>query len=90
MPIARYFIGEPAEEGGAFLAFAPARDLSQEEYDALPDYAKKAVDGSDLYRKTKPKEQSKPARAPADTEGVIPQDAVQEPQKAEKAEGGDS
>jgi hypothetical protein len=33
--IVRYWVGE---EGGAFYAGVPARDLTQEEYDALPTY----------------------------------------------------
>jgi hypothetical protein len=68
--IARYWVGE---EGGAFYAGVPARDLTQEEYDALPTYQQLEVDGSNLYRKTRPSEKKqaeaeKPVAAPKEPE----------------------
>jgi hypothetical protein len=53
MTIARHY-DESKNPNGAFIPGVPLRDLEQEEYDALSDTEKAAVDGSDIYRKTKP------------------------------------
>jgi hypothetical protein len=73
--IARYWVGE---EGGAFYAGVPARDLTQEEYDALPTYQQLEVDGSNLYRKTRPPEAKK---ADKQAEAEKPVAAPKEPEK---------
>lgn len=53
MSIARYY-NEDNNPHGAAIPGVPLRDLTQEEYDALPDMEKASVDASELYRKTKP------------------------------------
>ncbi len=53
MSIARYY-NEDSNPHGASIPGVPLRDLTQEEYDALPDMEKASVDASELYRKTKP------------------------------------
>lgn len=53
--IARYYDAEKNPKDERFFAQIPLRDLTQEEWDALPDHLKRSADASDLYRKTKPR-----------------------------------
>lgn len=53
MAIARHY-DESKNPYGSFLPGVPLRDLTDEEYDALTDADKAAVDASPMYRKTKP------------------------------------
>ena len=57
--IARYF--DPSKDEGGYLPGVPLRDLSQEEYDALPEWLQRSVDINPMYRKTPTREPSKPA-----------------------------
>jgi hypothetical protein len=50
MAAARYY-DESKSEGGS-LPGVPLRDLSQEEFDALPGWLQQSVDASPMYRKT--------------------------------------
>lgn len=51
MATARYYDEEKA--GGQFFPGVPARDLEDEEYDALPKWLQKSIDDSPMYRKSK-------------------------------------
>lgn len=54
MATARYYNEDRAEGGAQHIYGVPARDLTDDEYEALPDHLKQQVDGSPLYRKTAP------------------------------------
>ncbi len=57
--VARYY--EPAKNPDrAFLSGVPLRDLSDDEWEALPQHLQRSVDALEFYRKTKP-----PSAAPA-------------------------
>lgn len=51
--IARYYDAEKNTDGGS-LPGVPLRDLSEDEFTALPVWVQESVDASPLYRKTKP------------------------------------
>lgn len=51
-PIARYYDASKNEAGG-YLPGVPLRDLTQDEYDALPAWIQASIDASGFYRKTK-------------------------------------
>lgn len=73
MPIAMYY-DEEKNEGEQFIPGVPLADMTEEQYEALPDWLKQSVDESPLYRKTKPKGWKAPAEAapepePAPAEG---------------------
>lgn len=38
----------------AMFPGVPLRDLTEEDYDALPEWLQRSVDASPMYRKTKP------------------------------------
>jgi hypothetical protein len=59
--IARYYVAEKNPEG-AFLPGVPLADLSQEQFDALPEWLQQSVDASPLYRKTKPPTETAPLK----------------------------
>lgn len=61
--IARYYIAEKNPDG-AFLPGVPLRDLTAEEYDALPVWLQLSIDASDFYRATKPRTETAPLKAP--------------------------
>jgi hypothetical protein len=48
----RYFREDRAELGS--FAGVPTRDLTDEEYEALPEHLQRAVDESPLYQKSRP------------------------------------
>jgi hypothetical protein len=52
MAIALYF--DKDKDDGSMFAGVPKRDLTQEEFDALPKWQQKSVEASPLYRKTNP------------------------------------
>jgi hypothetical protein len=52
IPIARYYDIEKNPEQ-AFLAGVPLRDLTDEEWEALPPHLQRSVDALPFYRKTK-------------------------------------
>lgn len=57
--IARYYVADKNPDGG-FFPGVPLRDLTEDEYDALPDWVQRSVDAHDMYRKT-PVRDDKPA-----------------------------
>lgn len=54
MPIARYYDDSKNEDGRAFDG-VPLRDLTDEEFAALPEWLQLSVDAAPFYRKTKPR-----------------------------------
>jgi hypothetical protein len=52
--IARYYDLSKSEDGRRFISGVPARDITVEEWDALPPHLQRSVDASDIYRKTRP------------------------------------
>lgn len=59
--IARYY-DEARNPEGAFLDGVPLRDLTEEEFAALPAWLQASVDASPLYRKSRPRaERAEPA-----------------------------
>lgn len=67
MSIARYY-DESKNAGGAFFPGVPLRDLTEDEWLALPQRYKDSVDASPFYRKTKPPTDAAPPKAPAPKE----------------------
>jgi len=61
--IARYY-DEAKNPDGAHLPGVPLRDITEEEFDALPAWLQLSVDASPFYRKSKPAEQAKAASKP--------------------------
>lgn len=59
MSTARYFDASKSEDGQRFISGVPTRDITTEEWDQLPAYLQRSVDASDLYRKTKPRTETK-------------------------------
>ncbi len=51
MPIARYYKAEQNPDG-AYIDGVPLRDITDEEWEALPERLQRAADASGLYRKT--------------------------------------
>lgn len=58
--IARYYQEDKNEDGGA-LPGVPLRDITDEEFDALPAWLQASVDAAPFYRKSKPGKASKAA-----------------------------
>lgn len=52
MAVARYYDPKRNPEGAHFPG-VPLRDLSEEEFKALPDWVQRDIDASGLYTKTK-------------------------------------
>jgi hypothetical protein len=50
----RYYDASKNPNESRYITGVPLRDLSEDEFKALPEHLQRAVDGSDLYRKTKP------------------------------------
>lgn len=65
MAIARYFDESKVEPGTSVPV--PMRDLTDEEFDALPDWLQASVDNYPFFRKTNP--HPEPRRAKKDEEG---------------------
>ncbi len=79
MATARYF-DEAKDDGTQHVYGVPMRDITDDEYDALPKWLKAQVDASPLYRKSAP---TSAAKKKSDT-----QEAPQAPEKpAEAGEG---
>lgn len=55
MAIKRYYNAEANPDGSQYMAGVPLDDLTDEQYDALPEWQQKQVDASPLYRKTEPR-----------------------------------
>lgn len=55
---ARYY-DEAKNTEGRFIPGVPLRDITQDEYEALPKHLQRSVDAADIYRKTKPKSEPK-------------------------------
>lgn len=53
MKIARYY-DEAKNPDGAGLPGVPLRDLTEEEYAALPEWLQQSVDNLPFYRRTRP------------------------------------
>lgn len=51
--IARHY-DESKNPGGAAFPGVPLADLTQEQYDALPEWIQRSIDASPMYRKTAP------------------------------------
>lgn len=62
-PIARYY-DEAKNPDGAFLPGVPLADLTEAQFEALPDWLRLSVDASPFYRKTKPNATPAPKIAP--------------------------
>ena len=54
MPIARYY-DESKNEDGRTYDGVPLRDLTEDEFAALPPWLQASVDAAPFYRKTKPR-----------------------------------
>lgn len=52
MTVARYW---DESKGDGFLAGVPSRDLTEEEFNALPKHLQRSVDASPQWRKSKPR-----------------------------------
>lgn len=66
MTIARFY-DETKNADGAYIPGVPLRDLTAEEFDALPKHLQAGVDALPFYRKTRP-----PSDAPAATRSAAP------------------
>ena len=73
MKTARYLAIDAGVVQGMVLAGVPVRDLSEDEWEALPPHVQQDVDGSGWWRKTKP---------PSDTPDAAPEPTA-------KKKGGD-
>lgn len=51
--IARYYVEEKNLDGG-YIPSVPLRDLTQDEYNTLPEWLQASVDAAPFYRKSKP------------------------------------
>lgn len=54
MAVARYY-DESKNPDGAHFGGVPLRDLTEEEFEALPAWQQAEIDASEMYRKTNPK-----------------------------------
>ncbi len=54
MATVRFYVPPEDPAFGTYFVGIPARDLEQEEYDALTKMQKRDVDASPLYQKSKP------------------------------------
>ncbi len=61
--IARYYVQENNLSGGHFPGVG-LRDLTEEEWDGLPEAIQRDVDASNMYRKTKPEAKAEPKVEP--------------------------
>lgn len=97
MSVARYYDEEKA--GGQFFPGVPARDLTEEEFDALPGWLQKSLDATKgpskgMYRKTKPKGwkapvEPEPEPTPEPTPVVEPEPEPEEEEEEEPAPEGE-
>lgn len=62
--IARFY-DESKNSDGAFFPGVPLRDLTDADWDALPQRLRESADASPMYRKTKPPSETAPLKAPA-------------------------
>lgn len=62
--VARYYDETKNEEGGQ-LPGVPLRDLTDAEFNALPEWLQASVDALDCYRKTPPPRETAPLRGAA-------------------------
>jgi hypothetical protein len=69
--IARYYDDSKNPDGGGFPG-VPLRDLTESEFEALPEWLQQSVDASPLYRKTKPRPEASHRTTDAD---AAPEDA---------------
>jgi hypothetical protein len=76
--VARYYDKEKNAEG-ASLAGVPLRDLTEEDFEALPAHLQRSVDALPFYRRTNPN----PTRRKAEPKS----EAAEAPATDEKAEG---
>lgn len=60
----RYYDASKNPNDVNYITGVPLRDLSADEFAALPEHLQRSVDGSDLYRKTKPSVASASAPKP--------------------------
>lgn len=67
MAIARYYNAEKNPEG-AFVSGVPLRDITEEEWQALPERLQRSADASGFYRKT-PIPATRTAAKEGDTHG---------------------
>ena len=51
--IARHYDASKNPDGGG-IPGAPLRDITQDEWDELPEWLQRSIDASPFYRKTKP------------------------------------
>ena len=67
MAIAWYYDESKHPGGGANIPGVPLADLTDEDFAAQPAHAQRAIEQSDMYRKTKPRPapKAKPETAPA-------------------------
>lgn len=91
------FYDETKNPDRGFFPGVPLRDLTEDEYEAQPDWLKRSIDAHDMYRKTplkadKPTPAAKPkatprskAKAPAEsgTSAAQPEAAPEQPDTAE-------
>lgn len=66
-PIARYYDASKNPEGATFPG-VPLRDITESEWEAIPDWLKPSIDESKFYRKTKARGQSDDKRPAAPAE----------------------
>lgn len=60
MNIARYYDEGKNLDGGA-LPGVPLADITEEDFNQLPEWLQRSVDASPMYRKTKPRAEAKVA-----------------------------
>jgi len=53
MAVARYYREDKNPEGASFPG-VPTRDVTDDEWELLPEWVRASVDASDLYQKTRP------------------------------------
>lgn len=58
MATARYYDEDKNPGGTQHVYGVPQRDISDDEYEALPDYLKAQVDASPMYKKSAPKKKA--------------------------------
>lgn len=61
MATKRYLNVEATQGGSQYIAGVPLTDLSDEQYESLPEWQQKQVDNSGLYRKSAPPSTEKKA-----------------------------
>lgn len=73
--IARFYDESKNPDGGA-IPGVPLGDMTEEEFDALPEWLQRSVDASPMYRKTRPSGKAK-ERTPADDIAFTPAPALE-------------